>query len=153
MSRMRSASSTAVSVEVSTQPRVATRPFFASMPTAMQPGKALHASRTRSGFSAAAVPMMQRFTPAFTRSSMSCIVRSPPPSSTWPSKAATTSRISGRWAVLPSKAAVRSTRCSHSAPFARHLADISTGSPYTVTSSRLPWRRRTALPSSMSMAG
>ena len=98
---MRRASDLAVMPASVTQPRVVTMPSRASMPTAMRPGHARQASCTSSGCSAAAVPMMHRLIPASIRSSMSSMVRSPPPSSTGPPKAAATSFSSGRWDVLP----------------------------------------------------
>ena len=104
--------------DVSVQPRIATCPSRASMPTAIRSAPtAATAAGTIAGSIAAAVPMTTRATPCSSPSRTSSTVRSPPPSCTRtrPPTRATIRRTSARFSPSPN-ARSRSTTWIHAAP-------------------------------------
>ena len=148
------ARSVAVMSVSSAQPRVATRPCRASIPTATRPGKARAAARTRSGSSTATVPRITRATPRDSQPSIVAMSRMPPPSWQGTCTAARIASTAGAFTGRPAKAPLRSTRCSQSQPAAAKAAACAAGSvPKTVALSISPRRSRTQAPSFRSIAG
>ncbi len=98
------------------------------MPTTMEPGKARQASRTSSGFLAAALPRMTRRTPAPSQRSTAAMSRMPPPSCTGTSTAARIACTAAPFTVCPANAPLRSTTCSHEQPACTHRRACAAGS-------------------------
>ena len=105
----RRARSTALVVDTSAQPLVATMPSLASTATTMPPGKSFATPRTKSGSSSAAVPITTRDTPRSNQPSTLARVRMPPPSCTCPGNCATIARTASPLTEAPANAPSRST--------------------------------------------
>ena len=113
----------------SSQPRVATRPLRASMPTTMRPWCRAAKSRTKAGCSIATVPKITRSRPIASRASARSRLRTPPPSCTGMARAATIARTTASFTGSPLRAPSKSTRWSRSAPCRCQARAWATGSP------------------------
>ena len=100
----------------SIQPRVATRPSLASIPTTIRPGYRSARDRTRSGCSIATVPRITRSRPQASNCSARSRERTPPPSCTGISRADVIAWTAESFTGSPRLAPSRSTRCSRVAP-------------------------------------
>ena len=110
----------------SSQPAIATSPFFASMPHTMRPGKRAHAWRTSSSRCTAAVPRTANAAPSASTSSTSSIRRRPPPTSIG-TPAAAMARTAAPFTGRPARAPSRSTTWMRFAPAAPKRRAISAG--------------------------
>ena len=131
-------------------------PSLASSPTIICPGNSLHASRTKSGFFTAAVPIMTSAKPKSKYFSMVAKSRMPPPNCTGMSLA-TSARMdlmAGKFFGMPTNAPFKSTKCRRRAPCLSQCSAVSAGeSENTVACSISPCFSRTQRPSFKSIAG
>ena len=103
------ASSTAATSPSFVHPSVITMPSSESIETTIWPGKAAHASRTRSGSRTAALPICTRLAPAANATRIRSIERIPPETSTGTLTAAQIASMRAPFTGRPSFAPSRST--------------------------------------------
>src|SRR5690606_6632096 len=148
------ASSIAPSSDASAQPSTATLPPRASMPTAILPGNALHASFTSPGSRTATVPRMTRARPFSSHASIWAMVRMPPPSCTGFFVAFRIAPTAAPLRLSPATPPPGSTTGSHPKPCSSRLLACAAGSSLsTVALAISPSFRRTHWPPFRSMAG
>ncbi len=125
---IRRAKSSACTSAVVSQPRVATLPSRASIPTKICSGKSAHKSATNCECSTAAVPKITRLTPALSTVRTVASSRIPPPTCTRIGIDRAMASITFKFFGLPSLAPSRSTTCRYFAPWLYQCCAIATGS-------------------------